>query len=150
MADQTEAYSRLNELAGLISVDIEEAVNSGNDLIKKASNLKLSTIILSICITVALGWTFLGEYGKNAAILLSAVLTGINTWDAFAKYNDKYTQEKQRVSQLVILLKEITFCLQGKSACSMEAYNSFRDRYIRLNEEYIGKLFDEEDSSKSP
>ncbi|KGE16240.1 hypothetical protein [Paenibacillus wynnii] len=131
-----EVAEKLSALAEFITIEIEEGSKSGEELNNKSTKLKIIIIVLTSLIAVVLGWSFLGDFGKYSAILLSAILTGLNTWDAFVNYHERSSQEKRNVSKLIVLLKDILLYLHGNSEPSLDEYKKFKAQYDQINEEY--------------
>ncbi|WP_438350432.1 hypothetical protein ACP8HI_07190 [Paenibacillus sp. FA6] len=133
----TEVNEKLKALTDFITIDIEEGVTSGSRLTRKSTILKIVIIVFSSSIAVVLGWSFLGDAGKYTAILLSAALTGLNTWDAFVNYHERSQQEKRNISKLINLLKDLLLYSQGNDDTDFSEYLKFKERYDQINEEYM-------------
>ncbi|MGO4530333.1 hypothetical protein AB4Z30_14725 [Paenibacillus sp. 2TAF8] len=78
--DHENTKQKLLILLDFIETDIEAGIVSGQSLSNRSIVFKVLGIVVSFFVTVLLGWSFLGDIGKNAAIALSALLTAINTW----------------------------------------------------------------------
>ncbi|MET3828661.1 hypothetical protein ABIC86_000121 [Paenibacillus sp. DS2363] len=140
------ATSKLLKLQGFIKIDVGSSKKSGYEFKRKSHFLKLTSIFISSLITVVLGLTLddtLEFKGfnvtislKNLAVALSAILTGINTWDAFVSYTFRSQQESSIVNKLTMLYKDIDLYLESNQNCTISDYNSYKDRYNKIHEEY--------------
>lgn len=132
----SEAEEKLQYLIKLIEIDMEGGYYSGGILKEKARKTKLTIVIVSALVTMALGLN-LGDTGKNAAIILSAILTAVNTWDAFCNYHQRSIQEVTNVNKLSLLHKEILLYLKGNNNCEIEKYEEYKRKYDNIHEEYM-------------
>jgi hypothetical protein len=138
MSDE-EISVKIKQLLQFIKIDLASSVSSGNNLRKKAFRMKVWAITLSGLITVILGWTFLGDYGKWAAIFLSASLTALNSWDAYKNYDKRFLQETYSTTGLKFLFQDISLYLTGNSTFESEKFDEFKKRYDDLHNEYISE-----------
>lgn len=139
-----EVTSKINMLLKFVEVDMSACQATGDILKGRVRKVKLATIGISFLITVILGITIntealifginAGLFVKNAAVLLSALLTAVNTWEAFGNYQTRSTQESAMLNKLNMLFKDI---LLKKENCSYEEYLVFKARYDSIHEEYI-------------
>lgn len=134
--DHENTKAKLILLLDYIETDIEAGINSGQSLGNRSIVFKVLGIIVSLFVTVLLGWSFLGDYGKNAAIALSALLTAINTWEAFKTYRERAIHERINVNKLFKLERDIRLCMEGNKELKLEDYESYKKRFDQLHEEY--------------
>ena len=102
--------------------------------------LKFIAILCSTIITIVLGLKISGLWtglGPNIALILSAILTALNTWDAFAKYETRATQERANINKLEILFKRIILYQSGNEDLKLEQYKTFEREYHLIQEEYM-------------
>lgn len=138
--------AKLQKLVFYIMADINSSKDSGKKLKNKAIKLKIAIISVSSLVTIALGlnvdsetmiWgVSIGKTIKNLAVILSAGLTALNTWDAFMNYFTRSTQETSIVSKLTHLYKEIYLHLESNTNCRLDEYNGFKKKYDNIHEEY--------------
>ncbi|WP_418027041.1 SLATT domain-containing protein [Paenibacillus sp. JJ1722] len=134
--EHERAKAKIDKLIELIKENTDASTNAGIKHKENAKRFKKISITVSALITVILGWSFLGEWGKNAAIALSALLTALNTWDAFSDYLQRSIQERVHVNKLLKLENDMTLYLVENCDCQLSDYKTFKDTYDQIYEEY--------------
>ncbi|MEC0168639.1 SLATT domain-containing protein [Paenibacillus graminis] len=139
--------SKINVLIGFIKLDMDACKKAGEKLLNRAWWFKLASIAISFFITIILGITLnteenlfginAGMFVKNTAVILSALLTAINTWDAFGNFQTRSSQETAMINKLNMLLRDICLYIEKNDNCSSEKYNEFKQRYNSIQEEYV-------------
>ncbi|OMC63970.1 hypothetical protein BK125_30650 [Paenibacillus odorifer] len=145
--DTNAIKSKLNLLLQFIDLDMEACKTTGIKLRNRTWQFRLASILISLLITITLGLTLntdeiflginIGIAVKNIAVILSAVLTAINTWEAFRNYQTRYSQESSMINKLNILSRDIMLYLDSNNNCMYEEYTEFKRRYDAIQEEYI-------------
>lgn len=138
--DYIDVKQKLDTLKNLISLDMIESANSGKRLKKKSNRIKLATITISVLITMVIGvssFDFWDGWSKNVALILSALLTGINGWEAFVKYETRSIQEHSNSIKLTMLYKDIILTLSGNDIHMYEKYEEIKTKYNNMQEEYM-------------
>ncbi|AIQ45636.1 hypothetical protein R70723_06815 [Paenibacillus sp. FSL R7-0273] len=156
--EHLESSTKLKYLAEIIKADMNGSKAAGTDFRHWAKWLKITTIVLSALITIILGLTFNSEAElngvpvvnlvKNIAVILSALLTAVNTWDAFANYQIRSTQEFSIIQKLSLLYKDISLHLIQKENCKITDFESFKSRYDVIHEEYSQERNTSKDEGK--
>ncbi|MCY8837706.1 SLATT domain-containing protein [Bacillus atrophaeus] len=151
MSSNDELNLKLKELLEIIKIEMLSSSNAGNELRDKARKTKVSSIAISALITIVLGLTFLKEYGKWAAIILSGILTAINSWDAYTSYDKRSQQELNITSLLKNLYQDIHLYLTGNNSPEDSVYKDFKKRYDEIQEQYTDdrKSLENESSNNS-
>jgi hypothetical protein len=138
--EQIDVNQKFDTLKYLISLDMIESANSGKRLKKKSNRIKLATITLSALITVMIGVSsndFWDGWTKNLALILSALLTGINGWESFVKYETRSIQEHSNSTRLSMLYKDILLTMSGNNVHNLEKFEEFKTNYQNMQEEYM-------------
>ncbi|WP_458123338.1 SLATT domain-containing protein [Paenibacillus sp. Z3-2] len=138
--------AKLAKLQEFIEIDMISGKKSGIKNTKKSFKFKCISVVLSSLITITLGLTLDDklEYNglnivislKNCAVVLSAILTGISAWDAFANYTSRSQQESSIVNKLNMLYKDISLYLEENEDCKESEYENFKSRYNKIHEDY--------------
>lgn len=145
--DSKAVLSKINMLIGFIKLDMDACKKSGEKLLNRAWWFKLASIAISLFITIILGITLnteenlfginAGMLVKNTAVVLSAFLTAINTWDAFGNFQTRSSQETAMLNKLNMLLRDICLYIVNNDNCSYEKYNEYKQRYNAIQDEYV-------------
>lgn len=147
MENHDAVLSKINVLIRFIKVDMGACKEAGEKLLKRAWRFKIASIAISFFITIILGITLnteenlfginAGMFVKNTAVILSALLTAINTWDAFGNFQSRSSQETAMINKLNMLLRDIHLYIEKNDNCLFEKYNEFKQRYSSIQEEYV-------------
>ncbi|MEK5165962.1 hypothetical protein NYE69_26950 [Paenibacillus sp. FSL R5-0527] len=145
--DSKAVLSKLQILLKFVEMDMTACQTTGNLLKKKTWRFKLASIFISFLITITLGLTLnteetiiginVGLLVKNLAVILSALLTAVNTWEAFGNYQTRSGQEAAMLNKLNMLYKDILLYTDRNETCSYDTYVDFKGRYDAIQEEYI-------------
>lgn len=145
--DSKAVLSKLNMLLDFIKLDMISCKDSGEKHRRRASCFKFASIAISLFITIFLGITLnteedlfginAGMLVKNIAVALSALLTAINTWDAFGNFQTRSSQETAMLNKLNMLLRDICLYTDKNDNCLYEKYAEFKQRYDAIQEEYV-------------
>lgn len=144
----TDAGQKLNLLKQLIIIDMNASKIAGEELKEKSYCFKIWTISMSVIVTIMLGLSlgpWWGDWGKNIALVFSAILTGLNTWNSFTKYEIRSAKEHLNTNKLALLLKQIILYETGINKVNYEEYLKFEQQYHLLLDEDI-----EERKSSNP
>lgn len=141
-----EAQEKIKLLSELIKLDISAGTTSRDSLKRKSFFMKLFIIIFSALVTITLGLQ-LGDIGKNVAVVLSAIVTALNTWDAFTTYHQRSIQEFTVSNKLGVLLRDIYLYLEGRSTYAIDDYEIFKKRYDTIYDEYVQQRIENHESN---
>jgi ABC-type multidrug transport system fused ATPase/permease subunit len=107
-----------------------------------ALGLKLVAALLSASVTVALGVTFSGKSEslfKNLALILSAIATVINTWDAFFNHRTLWVRHTVAANRLRSVKDELEYYIASGSGAitesqSDEIFKTYRQIMTETNQ----------------
>lgn len=147
--EHQEAFAKLNKLSSYILEDIEESSTAVSKFNNRAWQFQIPLIICSAIVTIFLGldannWTWGVVFFKNSAVFFSALVTALHTWNTFSNYSKRADQERIFVNNSSVIYRDVKLYIEGNTECKLEDYNSLKDRYSRIHDEYT-----EERSSKT-
>jgi len=107
-----------------------------NKLKWKLNFIRVLTIVLSLLVTVLLGLKM--GWMANVALVASALLTAVNTWDGYANYKDlwiKHIETRRKTMQLIgELMLHLT---EEANHADMESYKEFYTKFQELNDLHL-------------
>jgi hypothetical protein len=89
-----------------------------------ALGLKLVAALLSASVTVALGVTFSGKsesFFKNLALILSAIATVVNTWDAFFNHRTLWVRHTATANRLRCVKDQLEYYIVSGAGAITES-----------------------------
>lgn len=133
MTKQNEIEKKADWLKNKISESKEDIKKKKRQYKRKASIIKVITLIFSTAITILLGIKIdsSGEHLASIAFIIGALVTLLNALEPFFNFRSLWVEHEDSLYKLYILEDELNFYLTGKSPedLSIEVLQSFCDKY---------------------
>ncbi len=140
--EHAEALGKLKKLSNYILDDMDDSSLQGTRLSDRSWQFQIPVIVCSGLVTIFLGVqvvdiAWMSTILKNSAVVFSAFVTGFHTWNAYADYARRASQEKSFVNKLSVVYRGISLYIEGNDNCELKEYEKFRTSYERIHEEYM-------------
>lgn len=150
--DKTDSASFLSEEIDKNIIILKEKVQSQKN---KTSFFNGLTIILGALITLTLGLKLTGfeEIQKNTALVLGAVLTITNGWNAIFDYKKLWVRQKSTLLDLYQLKNELMFRISNNHAEPVNTEDLFvryQDIWERDGNEWRSIIYTQRSTSPQP
>lgn len=145
MPENTTVLEKAEWLKKNIHDSIEHVRNNRRLNQRRASTIKITSILLSGVVTILLGLQFVGfeKYFKDIAFTFGAIVTLINALEPFFNFRALWVEHELALANLYGLKDELEFYLAGTSPQNIntdtlfEFHKKYREIWVSLSTAWI-------------
>ncbi len=150
--EEKAEQSQIEHLTTQLADAIKSSDGSAWFYTGKAFRLKLAGIILGGTTTVLIGldqkgiFRPYGDYISSVALVTSAAVAGLTTWEAFFSYRDRWSSFTEAAQKLRRVADELAYANKKSSGISQSQLDEFFKRYQKILQDvhagWLGKKAD--------